>query len=103
MAARTVRRLQRWHGRPSIADGVERDDLTMPQAYLSGGLAAMVHSWLVACCSASLFSLLHARQHSHRRRSYLGRLQRLLEQTEVVMPEETPRVVAEDPDDDNLP
>jgi putative PIN family toxin of toxin-antitoxin system len=37
-----------------------------------------------------------------RRRSYLERLQRLLEQAEVVVPEETPRVVAEDADDDKL-
>jgi predicted nucleic acid-binding protein len=35
-------------------------------------------------------------------RPYLERLQHLLEQAEVVVPEETPRVVAEDPDDDKL-
>ena len=37
-----------------------------------------------------------------RGRPYLNRLQELLERAEVVVPEETPRVVADDPDDDKL-
>jgi putative PIN family toxin of toxin-antitoxin system len=37
-----------------------------------------------------------------RSRPYLERLHCLLEQAEVVVPEETPRVVPEDPDDDKL-
>jgi putative PIN family toxin of toxin-antitoxin system len=65
------------------------------EACLDGGLAAVL--------SPSL-----RREYEHilaraaRGRPYLDRLQCLLEGAEVVVPEETPRAVPDDPDDDKL-
>jgi putative PIN family toxin of toxin-antitoxin system len=74
--------------------------------------AGSASRWIVEACqqgkltavlSPSLrreYEFIQAR--AARSRPYLEQLQRLLEEAEVVLPEETPRVVPEDPDDDKL-
>src|SRR5947209_3908934 len=77
-------------------------------AYNAGSASRRV----VEACLGGRLTAVHSpalrREYEHilaraaRGRPYLERLQRLLEQAQVVVPEETPRVVPDDPDDDKL-